>query len=288
MTKDLLIQIICFEDINEICTFEMGAATNGTEIMARLKPRKNLIDLKNKFSKKNSLPEFKTLFSCLREEMTRYPLDEKQKGGEYEQMIGELAILNRIAAKCKPSHIEYTGWGNSSKDGVLYFNEKTQDVEIVSITDKSQKQSYRKKTPIYKIATPGVSIPSVMKEYNWPEDQAREYLKSSSIDQLAEDFLYDKIVSVLENKKREEQYKGFWLLIAYSPQFHAARISKEETRDFILKKIQSEKKELVCSTRRIFKKIIFVPFEEIFVPFEEQDNHQVFEWRHDNTCVVYN
>ena len=210
--------------------------------MARLKPRKNLIDLKNKFSKKNSLSEFKELHSSLREEMENYSLCEKLKGGEYETMIAELAILNRVVGKYKPSYVEYTGGGNSSKDGVLYFNEKTQDVEIVSITDEKEIQSYRKEGH-YTLLTPGVSIPSVMKRFNWSEDQAKKWLRSSSMNgqPLIEDFLYDKIVSVLE-KKGKEKYKGFWLLIAYSPSFYTERLSEEERRDFILKKIQSEKK----------------------------------------------
>lgn len=87
--------------------------------MARLKPRKNLIDLKNKFSQKNSLPEFRKLHSSLREEMEHYSSCEKLKGGEYETMIAELAILNRIIDKYKPSYIKYTGGTNSSKDGVI-------------------------------------------------------------------------------------------------------------------------------------------------------------------------
>ena len=62
--------------------------------MARLKPRKNLIDLKNKFSKKNSLSEFKELHSSLREEMENYSLCEKLKGGEYENLIALLQWLS--------------------------------------------------------------------------------------------------------------------------------------------------------------------------------------------------
>ena len=241
--------------------------------MARLEPRKNLIDLKNKFSQKKSLSEFKRLYSNLGEEMHNYSSREKLKGGEYETMIAELAILSRVIDEYKPSHIEYTGGPNSFKDGVLYFNEKTrQDVEIVSITDKKEKISYRN-TLGYELVTPGVSIPSVMKRFNWSEDQARSYLKSLSMNKqpLIEDFLYGKIVSVLE-KKGKEKYKGFWLLIAYSPYFYTERLSEEERRDFILKKIQSEKKELVCSIRKIFKKVVFVSFNK------EQGNHQVFEW----------
>ena len=157
--------------------------------MARLKPQKNLIDLKNKLSQKNSLSEFKKLHCSLREEMNNYSSCEKLKGGEYETMIAELAVLNRIINEYKPSHIEYTGGANSSKDGVLYFNEKTQDVEIVSITDERERQSYRKEGH-YTLLTPGVSIPSVMKKFNWSENQARNYLKSLPMNgqPLVEDF----------------------------------------------------------------------------------------------------
>ena len=241
-------------------------------MMARLRPQEHLIDLKNKFSQKNSLSEFKRLYSSLGEEMNNYSSCEKLKGGEYETMIAELAVLNRIINEYKPSHIEYTGGANSSKDGILYFNEKTQDVEIVSITDEKERQSYRKEGH-YTLLTPGVSIPSVMKRFNWSEDQARNWLKSSSINKqpLVEDFLYEKIISVLE-KKGKEKYKDFWLLIAYSPFFYTERLSEEERRNFIFKKIQVEKEDLVYSIRKIFKKIIFVPFNE------GQGDHQVFEW----------
>ena len=240
--------------------------------MARLKPRKRLINLRNKFSQKTSSSDFKKLHSSLREEMENYSLCEKLKGGEYETMIAELAVLNQIINEYKPSHVEYTGGANSSRDGILYFNAKTQDVEIVSITDEEERKFYRKEGH-YTLLTPGVSIPSVMKRFNWSEDQARNWLKSSLMNgqPLIEDFLYDKIVSILE-KKGKEKYKDFWLLIAYSPYFYTERLSEEERRDFILKKIQSEKIDLTCLTRKIFKKIVFVPFNK------EQGNHQMFEW----------
>ncbi|MDE0119135.1 MAG: hypothetical protein OXM55_03905 [Bdellovibrionales bacterium] len=97
-------------------------------------------------------------------------------------MIAELAIFNHVIDKYKPSYIEYTGGSNSSKDGVLYFNERKQDVEIVTITDEKEKQSYRY-TGGYTLATPGPSIPSVMKRCNWSEDQARQYLQRPPINQ---------------------------------------------------------------------------------------------------------
>ena len=95
--------------------------------VARLTQQQNLIDLKNKFSQKNSSIEFKKFYEDLGQEMKNYPLKEKQKGGEYETMIYELSTLNRIIDKYRPLYIEYTGGPKNSKDGILYFENKKQN-----------------------------------------------------------------------------------------------------------------------------------------------------------------
>ena len=240
--------------------------------MARLRPRKNLIDLISKFSQKNSILEFKELINKLHREMNNYPLEEKLKGGEYQTIISELSTLNYILNGYSPSHIEYTGNNpNTSIDGVLYFENKKQKVEITSMVDENEKKSF-KNYGGYELTTVA-PIVTVMKEFRWTEDQARKYLRNQLIDGgcISEDFLYKKIVRLLK-KKNKEKYKKFWLLISYSPFFHMEFFGKKDVRSFILQKIESQERELIASVRMIFKKIIFVPFTE------GAESHQIFEW----------
>ena len=258
--------------------------------MARFKPRQDLIDLKNQFSQKNSVNEFKKLHQKLYETMNNYPNEEKLKGGEYQTMITEISTLNCIIDKYKPSHIEYTGGTNSSKDAILYFNEQKQEVEIVGMVDEQEMESM-KRTGIYSQIT-GVSLFEMMQNHALSEDCARKYLKSQlkfdnsqSIKQqlkenismpqgqsdIPEDFLYKKIISVLK-KKNQEKYKNFWLLISYFPGFLIDYFGNEKVRQYVLKKIQSEQDNLIDSLKQVFKKIIFIPFNE------GQKNHRVFEW----------
>ena len=239
--------------------------------MARLSPRKELITLIGKFSEKNSISEFKKLDSDLKEEMRNYSGREKLKGGEYEKKIGELAILDCITDEYTPSHVQYTGGNNSSKDGILYFNEEEQNVEITSITDEEQIKSYRKTRSYSLMTLPAIC--RIMEEYGYSESQARKALEAQSMgNPLIEDFLYEKIVSALE-KKNKEKYKNFWLLMAYSPFFYTEYLSDEKIRKYVLEKIESEKTDLIFSIKKVFKKVIFVPYNK------ESGNHKVFEWR---------
>ena len=260
--------------------------------MARLKPGQDLIDLKGQFSQKNSDIEFKKLREKLYETMNNYPPAEKQKGGEYQTMISEISTLNCIIDKYKPSHIEYTGGTNSSKDGILYFNEQKQDVEIVGMVDEQEMESMRRAGSYSLVRV--APLTEIMKYLNLSEDQARKYLKNrlkqpliqpdKSIKQqlkenistpqgqsdIPEDFLYKKIVSILK-KKNQKKYKNFWLLISYFPFLFMNDFGKKNVRQFVLKKTQSEQDKLIDSLKRIFKKIIFVPFRE-------QEKHKIFEW----------
>ena len=113
-----------------------------------------------------------------------------------------------------------------------------------------------------------------MKEHCWTEVQAREYLKGQLMDgqHISEDFLYEKIVYLFK-KKNKHKYNGFWLLISYAPFFHMESFGKEDVRNFILQKINSQEQKLISSVRMIFRKIIFVPFTG------GAENHQIFEWK---------
>ena len=242
--------------------------------MARLEPQQNLINLKEKFSQKNSSVEFKKLYENLRQEMKNYSLQEKRKGGEYENMIYELSTLNHIIDKYNILHIEYTGGSNATKDGILYFENKKQEVEIVSMVDEQAKKTFRNSNSYSQIEV-RASIKETMQKFpNLKEEQAKNFLESWGI---TESFLYEKIVYVL-NKKNKGKYKDFWLLIAYTPWFCMNKFNKEETRNFVLKKIQSQEGNLISSIQKIFKKIVFVPLN-IELVRTEQENHQIFEWK---------
>ena len=261
--------------------------------MSRLKPRKELINLRDQFSQKNSISKFKQLYGSLFEEMNNYSTEEKLKGGEYQKMIREISTLYSIIDKYKPSYIEYTGGHNSSKDGILYFNEEKQYVEIVGMVEE-QEQEAMSRVGNFSVMMPKPSLVELMKRTNWSENKARDYLKSCHIQptssvkkqiknknkeitmlegqpNIPEDFLFERIVSVLKIKS-QKKYKNFWLLIHYTPQFIMSYFGKEETRDFVLQEISSKKKDLVFSIKDIFNKIIFVPFHKW------QENHLIFEW----------
>ena len=240
--------------------------------MARLKPQKDLIDLINKFSQKNSIYEFKELYKNLYQEMNNYSLIEKLKGGEYQTTISELSTLNCILDKYSPSHVEYTGnKSNSSVDGVLYFGNEKQNIEITGMIDENEMKSV-KNCGRYELITTSPII-RFMKEFCCTEDQARKYLKSQLMDgqYLSEDLLYEKIVYLFK-KKNKRKYNAFWLLISYAPSFHMGAFGEKDVRDFILQKIKLQEQELVSSIRMIFKKIIFVPFTR------GAENHKIFEW----------
>ena len=112
--------------------------------MTRLKPKQNLIDLINKFSQKNSISEFKELRKNLYQEMNNYSLEEKLEGGEYQTIISELSTLNCIFDSYNPSHVEYTGNNpNTSIDGVLYFEDEKQKVEITGMVDENEMRSFK-------------------------------------------------------------------------------------------------------------------------------------------------
>lgn len=57
------------------CPFFLG--TIRKEVMARLKPSKHLINLKDRLSQKVSISEFKKLLCSLRKEMDNYASCEK-------------------------------------------------------------------------------------------------------------------------------------------------------------------------------------------------------------------
>ena len=177
---------------------------------------------------------------------------------------------NQVIDKYGPSHIEYTGRKpNCSKDGVLYFDEKIQNVEIVGVKDEEEMKSVRKVKPYSSLIQ--APIPSIMRQFDCSEDKAREILKTQMKGQpLVEDFLYTKIIDVL-NKKNKNKYQDFWLLISYSSLFRTGCLSEKKRRNFILK-VLSEKKVLICSIRKIFKKVLFVPLNKV------QKSHQIFEW----------
>ena len=211
--------------------------------MARLKPKKNLIDLTGKFSQKNSLSMFKNLYHSLLWEMNNYSLAEKLKGGEYQTIIRELATLNCILNKYNPSYVEYTGnKQNSSIDGVLHFENIQQQVEIVSIVDEQEMKVFSK--------FGGYSMDFEVLE-------PHHLIHNDTIEKQP---LYQKIISVLD-RKNHIKYKGFWLLISYDP--HTSYIGdfgRDDIRTIILSSIQSQKRNLMLSIRNIFKKVVFVPF----------------------------
>ena len=252
-----------------------------------------MIDLRDQFSQKNSISKFKQLYESFLEEMNNYSIEEKLKGGEDQKMIREISTLYSIIDKYKPSYIEYTGGHNSSKDGVLYFNEEKQYVEIVGMLEE-QEQEAMSRVGNFSVIMPKTSLVELMKITNWSENKARDYLKSCHIQptssvkeqiknkneeptmlqgqpNILEDFLFERIIYVLKNKN-QKKYKNLWLLIHYTPQFIMSYFAKEETRDFVLQKISSKKENLVFSIKDIFNKIIFVPFHK------GQENHQIFEW----------
>ena len=241
--------------------------------MSRLKPRKELIDLRDQFSQKNSINKFKQLYKSLFEEMNNYSTKEKLKGGEYQKMIREISTFYYIIDKYKPSYIEHTGGHNSPKDGILYFNEEKQYVEIVGMVEE-QEQEAMSRVGNFSVIMPATSLVELMKSTNWSENKARDYLKSRHIQptssvkeqiknkkegttmlqgqpNIPEDFLFERIVSVLKNK-RQEKYKNFWLLIHYTPRFIMSYFGKEETRDFVLQEISSKKKRLSFLNKRHF------------------------------------
>ena len=239
--------------------------------MARLKPKKKLINLISKFSQKNPTFKFKELHENLYQEMHNYPLKEKLKGGKYQTIISELSTLNCITNKYSPFYVEYSGNNpNSYIDGVLYFEDEKQNVEITGMVDENEMKSFKNYGGYELMTLP--PIITVMKDCCMTEDQARKYLKSQLMNggDISEDFLYEKIVHLLK-KKNKEKYKEFWLLISYAPFFHMESFGKREVRNFILQKIESQEQELVSSVRMIFKKIIFVPF------IRGAENHQIFE-----------
>ena len=239
--------------------------------MTRLKPKQNLIYLINKFSQKNSISEFKELRRNLSQEMNNYSQEEKLEGGEYQTIISELSTLNCILDRYSPSYVEYTGnKPDSSVDGVLYFENEKQKVEITGMIDEKEIISLKEQGEHGLMTV--LPIIKVMKEFCWTEDQARKYLKGQLGGQyLSEDFLHKKIVYLLK-KKNKQKYNDFWLLVSYTPFFHMKSFGEEDVRSFILQKIKLQEQELVSSIKRIFKKVIFVPFTR------GAENHQIFEW----------
>ena len=160
-----------------------------------------------------------------------------------------------------------------SKDGVLYFNAQKQHVEIVTMVDEQEMEASNR-TGGFSLITPELSLVELMESFNLSEDCTREYLKSQLIQptlsikeqiknknkeismpqgqtDIPEDFLYKHIISVLE-KKNQEKYKGFWLLISYTPHYIMSYFGKEKVKNFVLQKIQLQKKESGFFNKRYF------------------------------------
>ena len=224
--------------------------------MARLKPKRYLINLTGKFSQKNSLSRFKNLYHSLLGEMNNYSLAEKLKGGEYQTIISELATLKCVLNKYNPFYVEYTGnKPNSSIDGILHFENIQQKVEIVSMVDEQEMKVFSK--------FGGYSI----------DFEVLEPHHLTSIDTIKKQPLYQKIISVLD-KKNYIKYKGFWLLISYIPDiYYMGDFGRDDIRAIILNTIQSQKRDLISSIKNIFKKVVFVPLNE------GAENHHIFEWK---------
>ena len=284
--------------------------------MARMEPRQELIDLKHNFSQKNCISEFKKLYA----EMENYSLEEKLKGGDYEQMISEVSALNLMIDEYKPSHIQWTGKSapdphtgkqppDPSQDGILYFDERKQPVEIVSFADQSQIHAIKKYSKCsqwtLEVSRPNQQVKPIKEQkkewernrrqhyedtLEWIRDdekltkQEREQLLSAKKERfknekfnpqldsgVLEDIIYEKMVCVLQ-KKNKEKYKDFWLLIFYCHLNSVLHdfIEKENIRNYVLNKIQSKQPELICSLENIFKKIKFVPSRKFA-------NHQIFD-----------
>ena len=165
------------------------------------------------FRKRNSEGDFKKLYKKLFAEVNNYP-KERMK---CKKQIREISTLYYIIDEYKPSYIEYSGGDNSQKDGILYFNQEVQYIEEVGLIDGQEMKAFSE-TGSFSLIT-GASLVETMEFCNWPEDQARKYLKSSFLptkpieeqiknnnkeifipqgqSRIPEDFLYEKIIYVL-------------------------------------------------------------------------------------------
>ncbi len=242
--------------------------------MRRLKDlgEEKLID---QFKNKLSLTSFVEKKKNLSDYLDKIPFVEKRKGGEGEQSYVEICTFLKLGIHYKASHLKWTGGqleGNEF-DGILYFDQGEQKIEISALINPEEMKDYRKKSGHQEIPR---SIVKSMKEMNVSEDFLRKYWKSyKNLEEsylgcpttIVEDFIYERLVSIFK-KKNNKKYKGFWLVISYEPNFSLEYFSDDCIKKYIFKKIKSDNN--FKHLKDIFKKIIFLPYHEV-------KGHKIFE-----------
>ncbi|MDE0119048.1 MAG: hypothetical protein OXM55_03460 [Bdellovibrionales bacterium] len=210
--------------------------------------------------------KFSTFINC---DIKREESWTKTKGVKTD--CDEISVLLDLAKYYKASHLKWTGNHtlNCHFDGILYFNgTNEQKIEISRILDEQIEKDTKEKGEFSRTFI----FEDIDKEYN-----NQFFLDSTKVENIKR-FIYDRIVNILL-KKSKQQYKGCWLTIAYEPVI--IKINKDYVNKPIFKKIEHTRKQLLFSTREIFKKIIFVPNGMRFkvIQSNEFTEYKTFEWK---------
>ena len=235
--------------------------------MRRLKDQKEQ-ELNNEFKRKLPLASFKKKQQNLSDYLDTIHPKEKRKGGDGEQAYSEISTLLNLGVHYKASYLKWTGEqqeGNSC-DGVLYFDQDEQKIEISALINPEEMKDYRAKGKHQEMTK---SIVLSMKEMNMSENDIREYWESyNNVEKhimrypvvIVEDFIYERLVDIFK-KKNKKKYKGFWLVISYEPIFALEYFSDDRIKQYIFNKIKS--RHDFSQLKDIFKKIIFLPYHEV-------------------------
>ena len=241
-----------------------------------------------KFKEKLPLDEFSTQMKILFKHLSRVNWEDKKGGGDIEQATTEVFTLHKLGNHYQCSHLQWTGDQLQHKpyDGVLYFDEREQKVEISEITNQKEVKNRRqidKERNTYRHKENPRSIVKWMKDLQCSEEGARKFvLEDKKLNDyinwntvIVEDFIYERLTSIFE-KKSKEKYKGLWLVIPYNPMFVLEYFVCDDVKKYVFEKIKKEDK--FFQIFNIFKKVIFAPYEgKSLISVNLKAIHKIFE-----------
>ena len=228
------------------------------------------------FKEKLSISDFEKRNDELKDYLRKIPWKDKKGGGQIETSVSEISTLYSLSQHYSASHIQWTGDQDSGHpfDGILFFNQNQNKIEITSLIHKKSAISFREKNRYQ------MSHESIIRTFNCPDwifgiEAAEKIIRERANMGLRdyptvviEDFLYENLVNLFK-KKNKKKYENLWMVVNFNSISFLSEFIYKDIRNYVFNKIINNEKKLVISLEKIFKKIIFLPFGM-------EDN--IFEW----------
>ena len=243
-------------------------------------------DLVNKFKSKISMEDANKHYLQIKD---FFHYSKKEKGDErlWKSCLEIMNLIN-LSKYLSSTHMSWTGDPSDGKsyDGILYTDNEELKVEISNLVDEKKIISLRK-TGRHRIGYRRIT--EITKNINIDKENLENYkniMKSRSKylemeEDFIEDIIFQKIKTIFENKNKRK-YQDCYLVIFYASELTFRLLKDKDVKKYIFSKLETEEKELLSDIRKIFKKIIFLPFEN-YLPKEEKHLPFIF-----NKCWYIN